>query len=143
MKLLLLILFTLNFYLSYGQIKDPWKGKPNSIEESFQYLDQMFDDTAKYSFITLPEDIATSRLHNAFGRWVRNNWGLWGSGKLKTELIDSGFMHPDDMSSILLKAYHRKLNGEALNLKEDAKAYQTYWNQTGGEGHFAQAILSS
>ena len=137
MKLLLSIILTLTFLLGFGQIKDPWKGKPSSIDESFLYLDQMFDDTAKYTFVTLPEDIATSRLHHGVGRWIRNNWGLWGSGQLKTELIDSGFVHPDDMSSVLLKAYHRKLNGKPLNLKEDAKAYQAYWNKTGGEGFSA------
>lgn len=125
MKLLLTILLSLTFYTGFGQVKNPWKGKPNSIEESFQFLDQMLDDTAKYTFATFPEDIATSRLHYGLGRWIRNNWGLWGSGKLKNELIDSGFVHPDDMSSILLKAYHRKLNDEPLNLSGDHKQHTT------------------
>ncbi|MEM9051351.1 MAG: DUF6794 domain-containing protein [Bacteroidota bacterium] len=142
MKLLFTISLTVFFNLAFGQIKDPWKGKPKSIEESFEYFDQMFDDTAKYTFQTLPEDIAASRLHHGFGRWIRNNWGLWGSGDLKTELVDSGFVHPDDMSSVLLKAYHRRLNKKPLDLKKDALFYQAYRKRTEGDG-FSTGDLSS
>ena len=120
-----------------AQIKNPWKGKPDSIQESFLYLDQMFDDTAKYTFLTFPEDIATARLHNRFGRWMRNNWGLWGSGRLKRELIDSGFVHPDDMSSTLLKAYHRSLSNEPLRLKDEARTYRAHWDTTNAESFSA------
>lgn len=121
----------------WAQIKDPWKGKPDSIQESFLYLDQMFDDTAKYTFLTFPEDIATSRLHHGLGRWMRNNWGLWGSGRLKKELIDSGFVHPDDMSSALLKAYHRSLNNEPLRLMDEARTYRAHWDTTNTESFSA------
>lgn len=122
--------------LTYGQDKKVWKGKPNSIANSLERLDQMFDDTAKYNFMIMPEDFAVSRLHHGFGRWMRNNWGLWGSGELKSELIDSGYVHPDDMSSALLKAYHRQLNNKPLDLKKDAAKYKAFWSKN-GDGHSA------
>ncbi|MBC3539323.1 DUF6794 domain-containing protein [Rufibacter sediminis] len=137
MKYLIVITLLFTFNLSFGQVKDPWKGKPNSIEDSFLCLDRMFGDTAKYTFATLPEDISTFRLHHGFGTWIRNNWGLWGSSKLKQELTGLGFVHPDDMSSFLLKAYHRRLNNKPLQIEEEAKAYQAYWNKAGREGFSA------
>ena len=141
-KHVLAVALALTIGLCLGQIKDPLKGSPNSIQESFLYFDRMFDDTAKYTFLTFPEDIATARLHHRFGMWIRNNWGLWGSGPLKRELIDSGFVHPDDMSSVLLKAYHRKLHNEPLKLMEEAKAYQAYWSEKDGSG-FSAADLGT
>ena len=140
MKLFISLIFCLISSFAFSQIKDPWKSKPESIEQSLEYLDLMFDDTSKYTFTVLPEDIATSRLHRGFGMWMRNNWGLWGSSRLKEELIDSGFVHPDDMSSILLKAYHRKLNGKPLNLNADAEAYRAYWSKSQPNGFSAGDI---
>lgn len=72
----------------------------------------MFDDTSKYGFMTLPEDVATGRLHFGFGMWIRNNWGLWRDSKLKHYFLDKGVGHPDDMSSIILTSYHRHLNNK-------------------------------
>ena len=66
----------------YGQTDRVLKGKPKALDETYVYLDKMFDDTAKYSFMTLPEDVATSRLHFGLGMWIRNNWGLWGYSEL-------------------------------------------------------------
>ncbi len=137
MKTIITISILLITILSYGQPDNPWKGKPKTIEEAYLYLDKMFDDTAKYTFMTLPEDIATSRLHSGFGMWMRNNWGLWGNSQLMQCLIDSGFIHPDDMSAIILKTYHRRLNDKPLNFHEDAERYIAYWEKAEGDGFSA------
>ena len=137
MKTLTTILFIFIFPICYGQTANKLKGIPKTIEESFIYLEQMFDDTTGYNFITLPENISTVKLHYGLGMWIRNNWGLWGNSQLQQCLHDSGFIHPDDMSAIILKAYHRHLNGKKLNLKEEAKKYKSYWNSVGGDGFSA------
>jgi hypothetical protein len=110
---------------------------PNNINESFTFLDKMFDDTTKYSFMTLPEDITTSRLHFGFGMWMRNNWGLWGDSPLRQSLIDSGFVHPDDMSSAILIAYHRRLNGKPLRIREEAEKCLAFYKKNGTRGFSA------
>lgn len=133
MKTLPTILLLLLPVFVYGQ-NDAWKGKPKNLEESFLRIDQMFDDTSKYTFMTLPEAIATTRLHFGFGMWIRNNWGLWGNSELKQALQDSGFVHPDDMSSVVLKSYHRRLNHKPLPIREEAMKYREYWNRAPGDG---------
>ena len=85
----------------------------------------MFDDEAKYSFMTLPEKVAATRLHHGLGMWIRNNWGLWRNSKLKRYFLDRGILHPDEMSSIILSSYHRYLNN----------------NQTGLDGQTNKALI--
>lgn len=131
--LIIILLVTISTY-AICQNDNSLKGSPKTIEESFLYFDQIFDDTTKYTFMVFPEDIATSIHHFNFGMWIRNNWGLWGDSELKKCLTDSGFVHPDDMSAILFKAYHRHLNDKPLNIKKEAIKYQAYWNQSNPEG---------
>lgn len=100
-----------------AQSKDPWKIKPTTLREALTTLDQLFDDTAKYSFMMFPEQAATSTLHFGFGMWMRNHWGLWGRSSLKKEMEARGFGHPDDMSSAILTAYHRSLRQVPLSLE--------------------------
>jgi len=110
MRLVIFIILLTFSAQSFGQSNQKLKGKPSTLEETYVYLDQMFDDTTKYSFMTLPEDEATLRYHHGLGMWIRNNWGLWGNSKLKQYFLDQGITHPDNMSSIILKSYHRYLN---------------------------------
>lgn len=121
MRTTITIIFLLATFLSFGQTKDKLKGKPTTLEETFIYLDNIFDDTSKYSFMNLPEDFATARLHFGFGMWMRNNWGLWRDSKLKHYFLDKGVYHPDNMSGIILTSYHRYLNNKPINLEGQIK----------------------
>lgn len=119
------------------------RGRPATLEETFTHLDRMFDDTAKYSFMTLPEDIATIRLHFTLGLYMRNNWGLWGNSQLKRHFEALGVFHPDDMSAIILKSYHRYLNNKPLALDSQVQYYQRFWQaQSSGDG-FSTGDLES
>lgn len=109
---------------AFSQTDKKLKGKPTTLDETYLYLNQMFDDTEKYGFMTLPEDVATSRLHRGFGMWIRNNWGLWRNSKLKHYFLDKGVGHPDDMSGIILTSYHRYLNKKPIDLEGQIKKYQ-------------------
>ena len=48
-----------------------------------------------------------------------------------TPLVNSfkvmGISHPDDMSGIILRSAHRKLNNKPIKLSEQVKKYQEYW----------------
>lgn len=49
-------------------------------------------------------------VHDSLGRYIRNEWGLWGDNyKLKKELQDKGFEHPDDMSNHILEEFIKHL----------------------------------
>jgi len=114
MRLIIFIILLTFSAQSFGQKIQKLKGQPTTLEETYAYLDQMFDDTTKYSFMTLPEDFSAGRLHHGLGTWIRNNWGLWGNSKLKQYFLAQGFTHPDEMSSKILTSYHRYLNGKQI-----------------------------
>jgi Domain of unknown function (DUF6794) len=87
------------------------KSDPNSktLEEAISYLDNILSDEAKTFMRT--ERNALS-MHHTLGRWMRNEWGLWGTGsELKQHLQkEHGQYHPDGMSSLILKSYSEHLS---------------------------------
>jgi len=113
----IIIILIFSTSVCFGQAKEPLEGKPKTFEETFAYLDQMFDDTATYNFMLFPEDVAISRLHFPFGMWVRNNWGLWKESELKTFFNDHGVYQPDAMSSIIFTSYYRHLHNKPIDFQ--------------------------
>jgi len=67
--------------------------------------------------------------HFSLGRWMRNNWGLWGGSRLAKWFNTQGIEHPDDMSGIILNSFWRHLNNKPIKLDQQVKYYQDYWNQ--------------
>ena len=111
MRNLLIILFLIFHFNSIGQEIERVKGKPKNLEESFYFLDKMFDDTTKYTYMTLPSDVISGKLYSfGFGMWIRNNWGLWGNSDLKKYFVENGITHPDISSGIILTEYYNYLN---------------------------------
>jgi hypothetical protein len=78
------------------------------------------------------ESSVVSRYHHTLGRQMRNDWGLWGGGALRNEMIALGLTHPDDMSSLVLKCAYRDLKGQNRDIKGIVLYYQKYWSQFGG-----------
>lgn len=132
MKCLLTILFLFMQLVSFSQQK--LKGKPKTLEQTFQYLNLMFDDTSKYTFMTLPEDIAVSRLHFGFGMYLRNSWGLWRHSQLHQYFDSIGVFHADDMSGIILTSYHRYLNKRPIQLDSQINYYRSFWKKMNVDG---------
>lgn len=64
--------------------------------------------------------------HFNIGRWIRNNWGLWGEGKLKDYMRGLGFTHPDDMSQTILDTFWCKRHNQEFRLEERALEYAEY-----------------
>lgn len=102
---------------------------PKNLEESFVQIDSFWHDTTKIKLKILSEDDFTGRLHHGFGTWLRNNWGLWAGSRLAKYFNEKGIFHPDDMSSIILSSYHRRLNNKPIDLDGQIKYYQAYWEK--------------
>ena len=98
---------------------------PETLYECFIVLDDMeisdINEWLKYK-----EDKALGISHNGIGRWIRNNWGLWSDCKLKKWFENNEVKHPDDMSSIILTAYHRIKNNKELKLESLFDYYIEY-----------------
>lgn len=65
-------------------------------------------------------------LHHGLGRALRNQWGLWSDSPLARFFGAIGVHHPDDMSSIILISFWRKLHGRPLEVDRQAAAARRY-----------------
>ena len=101
---------------------------PKNFKESLMFLDSMINPKMREWIKCLPDGEFGSYVHHGFGRYLRNNWGLWGGLELAQSMNkEMGIWHPDDMSSIILLSYQRKLKGEEIKIQEQIKFYQDYW----------------
>lgn len=86
---------------------------PNTLEEAIQVLDMSLLEYDK-EYLRNEKDAAI-QVHHTLGRWIRNNWSLWGDySPLKKHFIDRGIMHPDEMSHEIIQAYIRYLKHKEI-----------------------------
>jgi len=82
-------------------------------------------------FRSTPEREAIADAHFAIGMFMRNEWGLWAGSRLSEYFNAAGLFHPDDISSVVLKALWRKQNHLAFDLRAEIRYYQQYWRECG------------
>lgn len=133
---LYLILFTL---CSCGSISDSFKSHidgeyiPKNLNDAISELDKNISDSSKILIKKMYEEDFLSESHFGDGMVIRNNWNLWGKSRLKSYFKIKGVSHPDDMSSIILKSYYRKINNQEIRLNEQIKYYKKYWKTANKE----------
>lgn len=102
---------------------------PKNLDEVFLYFDCNWSDKMKEDFKNKAED-ELAMLHHGFGTSLRNNWKLWkAQNDLSKYFNKIGIYHPDDMSSIIIKSYHKKLNRKPINLEKQISSYKDYWKK--------------
>ena len=74
---------------------------PTTIEEAMASLDARMTDEDK-AYIQKHGSIS---VHHTLGRWIRNEWGLWGDSGLKQLLAGKGIEHPDEMSDYIIQQF--------------------------------------
>jgi len=100
---------------------------PKTLKECFDALDNM-DVVDSIRWLAMNETQALAQAHHGFGTTLRNNWGLWDeNSELYKYFKEMGLFHADDMSSVILKSYHRYKNGKDQKIDEQIKRYQEYW----------------
>ena len=110
---------------------------PNTIEEAFVELHKLSSvgffssKTTSYDWnkwLAIEEDDAIAFSHHSIGQWIRNEWELWGGyGELKKWFIANEIKHPDDMSAIILRSYHRFKNNKDMNIEEQIEETVQYY----------------
>lgn len=103
---------------------------PNSFQECNEAFNKLLKPAEQIHFMNLPKNELT-KLHHTFGRWIRNNWGLWIDGLLYKDMMAQGFQHSDDMSGTIIKEYWLYLNKLPSEVKEDLIRYNEHWRQQG------------
>ncbi|TFF39125.1 DUF6794 domain-containing protein [Mucilaginibacter psychrotolerans] len=124
---IILFLLTLASACSTAQNK-----VPANLNEVFAYLDNDWNAVHRLQFKTMPESEAVSSEHFSMGLWIRNNWIRGNRNPPLIKYFKSiGLYNPDDISSVILLSYHRKLNNKPLNIKAQVDEYTAYWKTTG------------
>ncbi len=96
---------------------------PNKIKDSFKHTEE------KYAGFN-------------FELSIRNGWRLWeGSDELTKHFAELGINHPDDISSIILKSFHRTLNNKDINLEDQITFYKNYWENLHYNDEYDSDIL--
>jgi len=123
-RFLILLLIGFASYTSINAQQDSTKSLPKDLDESINYFDTKWTKLEKDEFI---KD-SLKNAHFSIGMWIRNNWIY---GKRDTLLVkyfnQNGIFHPDDMSSIILTSYYRKLTNYPIELDKQIDVYKKYW----------------
>ncbi len=96
---------------------------PKDVDDAMKELDKLVDQVGKSKFKSQPEDLAASKIHFSFGRWMIVNWGFYEGSRLSHYLKGLGVSYPDDMATTLMICYHRHLHGKELGLADLAKTF--------------------
>jgi len=103
---------------------------PTNLDECFIALDKIpFHE--RNTWLNMETKHAMIQAHHGIGQQIRNTWGLWvGENELcKFFKEQYDVDHADDLSSMILIAYHLHKNNKEYNEKllELAKRYQQHW----------------
>ena len=102
--------------------------KPVTIEECMKALQEVLAPDEQIQITKFSED-ELHKCHHGLGQWIRNNWDLWAGGPLKTHMESLGFIHPDDMSSSIIKEFWNRMNKLPSSLQEEIKSYKEFWSK--------------
>jgi hypothetical protein len=127
MKNLLILIFVLSHGYILSQKKYPENNAPKNIKEAIEYMDNNWTEEEKESFKDKDEFGAASELHFGYGMWLRNSWLRYGNPKLPKYFHKRKVFSIDNMSSIILTVFHRKLNKKKWKLNEIFKPYKVKW----------------
>lgn len=103
---------------------------PENLNQAIAYFNCSWSTTNKTKFKQLTEAQMMTRCHLGIDMWLRNSWGLWKRDSKIYKHFDSlGVKHPEDISSIILRSYHRYLNKQDIRLKQQIAQIKQYWQQ--------------
>ncbi len=97
---------------------------PKNLDDAMLQLDKIISPESQAKVKAIPEDSVCMALHNRLGQWMILNWGFYGGSRLSHYLRSAGITFPDDMADFLILAYHRKLNGKPVEIKQLATYFK-------------------
>jgi len=100
---------------------------PRTLEEALAALEKALPEKTMQDLRESSDERLVNEYHHGLGTWVRNEWGLWRGGPLRDHFHALGLTHPDDMSSVILTSFWRRLHNQPLRVEEQIKHHQDYW----------------
>lgn len=100
---------------------------PTTLAEAHAELERILSPETLAEIDAMPSESDMIKYHFGLGMGIRNGWGLWQGGPLAKHMQELGFIHPDDMSGVILNTFWCKRHGQDFRLKERAAEYKKYW----------------
>jgi hypothetical protein len=97
---------------------------PGNVEECIKIMIKW--DGAMNEFKNKNEADAVASTHHSVGKWIRNEWGLWIGSQLKDYFLKLGLKHPDDMSGVIIRSFHRHINGLPIDVENEIKRIRNH-----------------
>lgn len=98
---------------------------PNDLTEALDHLDCFMNKEYKQKFKEIPENELIGTVHFGLGKSLRNNWELWDAqNNLCNYFKSKDIRHPDNISSIILISFHRRLHKKDIELDAQIKVYK-------------------
>ncbi len=91
---------------------------PKNLDDAMLQLDKIISAESQAKVKAIPEDSVCLAMHHRLGQWMILNWGFYGGSRLSHYLRSAGVTFPDDMADFLILAYHRRLNGKPIEIKQ-------------------------
>lgn len=89
---------------------------PRDLQDAVRVLDEITDEKGKYNFASRPDSIAVNKVFFSFGRWININWGMEFGSRLTVALNQLGVSYPDDMTRLIMYAFHHHLNQQEVQI---------------------------
>lgn len=113
---------------------------PVDLDEAVDLLDTFYQEFVG-NISEMTEDAFMATAHHGCGQFIRNNWMLWWYEEKnygiteKPKLIEYfnsiGIVHADDISSIILKSWYRKITNIERDIPGMVEEHQAYWRKNG------------
>lgn len=106
------------------------RNKPENIDEAIIELDNILSNEQKLTFKNQEEDPAVFELYKGLGRKIHYSWFVEDKRPQKNllldQLFDFGIEDSETGMKIILKSYHRKLNGKKVDYIKQIEEYKKY-----------------
>lgn len=106
---------------------------PTSLDNALTQLDTLINKDFQEWIRCLPDQNFSVYTHHSLGNYLRNKWSLWSNSPLVDFFNEKEIFHPDDMSSIILDSYQRKIKGQDVQLEQQIKVYKDFWDKKSEE----------
>lgn len=108
----------------------PKENIPKTLEEAHLQLEQKLPKEELAKIDAMKSEEETDAYHFGLGLEMRNGWRLWSGSPLKTYMKNLGFIHPDDMSGVILRTLWCKRHNQDFRIEERVAYYKAYWKAT-------------
>lgn len=130
-------------YVEEQLLNVPVINHPANLDEAIDAVNAEYTETDGNRIKTMSEEEFIVASHHNLGQYLRNKWCLWWQPErfhpewpkekpaIVTFFNDLGIFHADDMSSIILTSFYRKLTDQPVDLEGQVKHYQEFWKNQG------------